>query len=178
MKKDGKGRQKMDDVLSIFIKKIISEDISEEIFEKYIDMFSRFLGYTNSDYKYNGTYLSQYAKDFISTTQMIKKKNEKYNEILKALIELEFQFKLLIDQVFLATFFDSKIEYGYITINKDNIISKKIELKITISFGNKEYIYCKEYDDFEDENLIGTIQRDIKKYIKHKNDGRTNDELA
>ena len=75
-----------DDVLNMFVEKIVSEDIDNEAFEQHIDMFSRFLSYTNSDYKYNGTYLGQYIDDFITTIHKLKMKNEKYNEIFMALV--------------------------------------------------------------------------------------------
>ena len=44
-----------DDVLNIFVHNLVSGDIDDETFEEYIDLFSKFLSYTNSDYKYNGT---------------------------------------------------------------------------------------------------------------------------
>lgn len=57
-----------DDILNSFIEKLVTENIDEDIFREHINVFSRFLGYSNSDYKYNATYLSQYIDDFLKTS--------------------------------------------------------------------------------------------------------------
>lgn len=168
-----------DDVLNRFIEKAVSENIDSGAFEQHIDMFSRFLSYTNSDYKYNGTYLSQYIDDYIKTMQILKRKNEKYNEIFMALIGLGYKFELLIDQVFFAIFsLNSEIQREYVGLIKEKITSQKIELRMTLISGEKEYIFRKEYSDFEDEKLIKDIQNDIKKYTRAKKIRRSNDEIA
>lgn len=168
-----------DDVLNMFIENIVSEDIDTEVFEQHIDMFSRFLSYTNADYKYNGTYLAQYIEDFITTIQKLKIKNEKYNEIFMTLIGLGYKFEVLIDQVFFASFFlKSEIKCEYIGLIKEKIMSKKIELRMTLISDDKEYVFCKEYSDFEDEKLLENIRKDIRKYIRVKKIKRSNDEIA
>ena len=168
-----------DDVLNMFVEKIVSEDIDNEAFEQHIDMFSRFLSYTNSDYKYNGTYLGQYIDDFITTIHKLKMKNEKYNEIFMALVGLGYGFEVLIDQVFFASFsLRTEIEREYIGLIKEKIMSKKIEMRITLISDEKEYVFCKEYSDFEDEKLIENIRKDIKKYIRVKKIRRSNDAIA
>jgi len=168
-----------DDVLNMFVEKIVSEDIDNEAFEQHIDMFSRFLSYTNSDYKYNGTYLGQYIDDFITTIHKLKMKNEKYNEIFMALVGLGYGFEVIIDQVFLASFsLKAEIEREYIGLVKEKIMSNKLEMRITLVSDEKEYIFCKEYSDFEDEKLIENIRKDIKKYIRVKKIRRSNDALA
>ncbi len=168
-----------DDVLNKFVEKIVSEDIDNEVFEQHIDMFSRFLSYTNPDYKYNGTYLGQYIDDFIATMHKIKLKNEKYNEIFMALIGLGYKFEVLIDQVFFASFsLTTEVERKYIGLTKDKIMSEKLELRITLILDEKEYVFCKEYSDFKDEKLIENIRKDIKKYLKIKKFRRLNDAIA
>lgn len=168
-----------DDVLNMFVEKIVSEDIDNEAFEQHIDMFSRFLSYTNSDYKYNGTYLGQYIDDFITTIHKLKMKNEKYNEIFMALVGLGYGFEVIIDQVFWASFsLKAEIEREYIGLVKEKIMSNKLEMRITLVSDEKEYIFCKEYSDFEDEKLIENIRKDIKKYIRVKKIRRSNDALA
>lgn len=168
-----------DDVLNMFIENIVSEDIDTEAFEQHIDMFSRFLSYTNTDYKYNGTYLAQYIEDFITTIQKLKMKNEKYNEIFMTLIGLGYKFEVLIDQVFFASFsLKSEIECEYIGLIKEKIMSKKIELRMTLISDDKEYVFCKEYSDYEEEKLIENIRKDIRKYIRVKKIRRSNDEIA
>lgn len=69
-----------DEVLNKYIESLLQERIDVNEVELYIDMFSRFMGYTNPDYKYNGTYLSQYIEDFI---EFYRKINEKNKNILR-----------------------------------------------------------------------------------------------
>ena len=167
-----------DDVLNMFVEKMVSEDIDNEAFKQHIDMFSRFLSYTNSDYKYNGTYLGQYTDDFITTVLKLKMKSEKYNEIFITLIELGYSFEVLIDQVFFASFSSkSEFEHEYIGLIKEKIMSKKIELRFTLILDGKEYIFCKEYSDFEDDKLVENIRKDFREYISVK-EMRSNDEIA
>ena len=47
-----------DEVLNKYIESLLQERIDVNEVELYIDMFSRFMGYTNPDYKYNGTWSS------------------------------------------------------------------------------------------------------------------------
>lgn len=155
-----------DEVLNGFVEKILEEEIDNEKFENYVNIFSRFLGYTNPDYKYNGTYLSRYITDFVQLHQMLKKKNEKYYEIFMTLIGLRQKMELLADQSFFATFLSkSEIERRYVGINKVKIKSQKIEIRIEIESENKEYVFCREYDDFEESGLAEKICNDVKKYI-------------
>ena len=86
-----------DEVLNKYIESLLQERIDVNEVELYIDMFSRFMGYTNPDYKYNGTYLSQYIEDFIEFYRKINEKNKKYIEISMALVNLKYDFELLID---------------------------------------------------------------------------------
>lgn len=167
-----------DDVLNGFVEGMLQEEIDNVEFERYIDMFSRFLGYTNPDYKYNGTYLEQYISDFMQVYQMLRNKNEKYHEIFMALIGLGHSFEFLADQSFFASFLlKPEIKREYISINKAKIISTKLEIKVKIESENKEYIFCKEYD-FEKSKLSEMIRNDVKKYIKMKKIRRTDNEAS
>lgn len=156
-----------DDVLNSFIDKLLKENIEKEKFEQYIDMFSRFLGYTNPDYKYNGTYLSQYVNDFMQVYQMLKKKNEKYHEIFMALIKIGKNFEIVIDQVFYGVFLKPEVKCEYSGINKIKIVSKTIEIRIKFESDENEYIFCKEYGDFEESELVDGICSYVKKIYKN-----------
>lgn len=89
-----------DDILNRFIEKLVTQNIDEDIFRENINVFSRFLGYSNSDYKYNATYLSQYIDDFLKMSHMLKRKDEIYNKIFDSLMALGYRFEILIDQVY------------------------------------------------------------------------------
>lgn len=168
-RKEGANYKMKDEVLNGFVKKILTESVSEQKFEEHIDMFSRFLGYVNPDYKYNGTYLSQYVADFISVNGWIKRKNQKYAEIVMRILDLGYDFSLLLDQVYYAhSLPKSDNEIYYIGINKDKIVNKKIEVKVTILLDGIEYAFCKEYGDYAKEGLAETICNDIEDYIELK----------
>lgn len=161
-----------DIVLNSFIDRLLSENIDEEKFRQYIDIFSRFLGYVNPDYKYNGTYLSQYVSDFENICRMLKKKNEKYYEVFMKLIGIGQEFELIIDRVFCAKFYSvSKIEREYVGIDKSKILSNSVEIRFKVEVEKNEYIFCKEYDNFEDR-LSERVCKDVKQFIKIKKDRR------
>ena len=158
-----------DEVLNTFIEKMVSEDINSQEFKMHIENFSRFLSYTNSDYKYNGTYLVQYIDDFIETIMMLKKKNEKYINIIGNLVTLGYNFEVLFDQVYFVRFLSKKqLEQEYIGLKKDKIMSKKIESRMTLFWEEKEYVFSKVYKALQDDRLIDNIRKDIKSYIKLK----------
>lgn len=168
-----------DEVLNIFIEGMLQEELDNEKFERYIDMFSRFLSYTNPKYKYNGTYLEQYVSDFIYVYQMLRNKNEKYHKVFKALISLGQNFELLIDQSYFALFsLNSEKKCEYIGINTTKIASSNIEIRVKLESENKEYIFCKEYEDIENSNLPEKIFSDIKKYVMMKKVRRAGNETS
>ena len=166
-----------DDVLNSFVDNLLTENIEDEKFKQYIDIFSRFLGFINPEYHYNGTYLSQYVDDFIQVYQVLRRKNKKYIAIYTKLISIGLYFDLIIDRVFCASFNStSEVEYHYIGIDKNKIASKSIEIRISFESDNKEYIFCKEYDDFEEGTLLETVYKDVKKFKSIKKLRRINNE--
>ena len=88
------------------------------------------------------------------------------------------KFELLIDNVYYASYscFED-IQQKYISLDKNKIMGKELELKITFSLNEKEYIYFKKYINFESKQLINEIVQDIKKYIKLKKIRSEYDEL-
>lgn len=168
-----------DDILGMFIDEMLSKEIDEVEFKQNIDLFSRFLSYCNSDYRYNGTYLCQYTDDFIKISEMLKRKHKKYKQIFSMINRLGYNYELLIDQMFWAGI-TSDSTYGnmYVGINKDKLANRQIELKITLMMDNMEYIFCKKYNDFEEKKLIQTIKKDVKSYITNKDIRRTKNGIA
>lgn len=161
--------------LNDFVNNILEENIEVEKFEQYIEIFSKFLGYTNTDYKYNVTYLSQNIDDFIQVFQMLKKKDKKYKEIFRMLINIGLNFELIADQVF---YINSNLEYYYVGINKTLIKSKTIEIRISFKANNEEYVFCKEYEDFENGKLPEIIREEVEKFIEIKEIRRLSDETS
>lgn len=154
-----------DKVLDGYVKKLLSEDIEEEKFKEYIDIFSKFLGYVNPDYKYNGTYLSQYVDDFQEVYRKLKEKKERYIEIYFKLSTLLQNYELIIDRVFYAVYyFPYKFGIEYIGIDKKRIVSPNCEVQITIKHQKNQYTFCKEYENFENA-LLERVCNDIEKFL-------------
>lgn len=161
-------------VMHDFIDQLVKGDINNESFVRYIDMFSKYLNYTNSSYKYNGTYLNQYVNEFIDIIQWLKNKVEIYKKILIEIGCLGSDYILLIDQVYYAHSFtkvdeegitSKEIDIQYVKIDKEKIMNKKIEVKTIIIREEEEYLIYKEYADYQDENLTKNICKDIKGHI-------------
>ena len=168
-----------DNVLNNYVDSLLNINIEDENFEQYIDIFSKFLGYVNSDYKYNGTYLSQYVFDFKQVCQKLRIKNERYQKVFHSVRLLLKEFELTMDKVFYGKCCyqkessKQKSEQRYIEINKDKIMNDSIEIQLILKNDEKEYLFCKEYDEPEND-LCKKICEDIKVFIDMKGLGGSN----
>lgn len=154
-----------DEVLNIYIQTLLTETIEEEKFERYIDMFSKFMGYTNKDYKYNGTYLGQYVAEFQQAYRALKKKNQIYDAVCLKLITLGKSFKMIVDGSYYVYFSSmDHIQREYIYFDKDKILSAKIEICV-IDASQEEYTFCKEYE-YLDEKLLEEVYKDVRDFRK------------
>lgn len=164
------------DIFEEFIDHFLKGDLDEDGFKQHIILFSKYLSYTNPDYKYNSTYLTQYINDFIDVREWLKKKMDCYTKILMELDLLRYQYTLFLDQFHYSYYLikekDGKTEEErntkYERIVKDKIARKTIEVKVTIILDNKDYMICKIYDNFEEKELEKTICKNIKEYIEMK----------
>ena len=167
-----------DEVLNSFIENLIAlinsidKKIDEEEFRNQIDLFSKFIGYTNSDYKYNGTYLKQFVDDFLQFIRKLKMRKDKYRAIWNALKSTGKNFELTIDRMFYARYplqVDEE-EYYYIAVNEDFLQQKEIEIRIKYKSVRNEYIFCKAYLEWGDkeENAIKNIREEFEKFVDTK----------
>lgn len=165
-----------DDVFKEFIDDFLKGDLDEDDFKQHIVLFSKFLSYTNPDYKYNSTYLTQYVNDFIEVREWLQKKINYYVKILMELDLLCYQYVLLLDQFYYSHYltreengkFVAERDIHYERIEKTKIAKKAIEVKVTIMLEDKEYMICKTYDDFEENELEKTVCKHIKEYVESK----------
>lgn len=165
-----------DEVFKEFIDDFLDKKFEEKDYKQHINLFSKFLSYTNSDYKYNSTYLTQFINDYINIREWLKKKMECYVKILMELDASRHQYILLLDQFHyshnLIKEKNGKVleerETHYEKIEKNKIMSKKIEVKVTIILDDKEYMISKVYDNFEEHELEKTIYKNIEDYIQSK----------
>lgn len=165
-----------DEVLNKYIESLLQEKIDVNEVELYIDMFSRFMGYTNPDYKYNGTYLIQYIEDFIEFYRKINEKNKKYIEISMALVNLKYDFELLIDQSFAVIKSSQGLRYEYIGLNRKKIITPGVDIRLVIKCDENEFIFSKQYKDMKDTKYAEIIWEDVKQYTDVKEKKETNNE--
>lgn len=155
--------------LDSFIRRLLETEINENELTLYVELFSKYLGYTNPSYKYNITYLNQYTEEFIRSCQNLKHKNEIYDRIYKILMcEIKMSFDLVIDNSYYAHFEGlenvdkSKAIYTRCDTNKIN--SNKYEIKLEIENKNEYYVFCRKYDS---EN-INFLVDDITLFLQEK----------
>ena len=164
-----------DDILNSYINNIKTEKISSNKFKKDIEMFSKFLAYTNPYYKYNSTYLVEFVDEFIVFIDRFKIKDKSYIQIDNMVKKLGYLYELNIDHTFFSySCIGEKqcdSESYYIDINKDKIISKMIEISICFMAEDEsgEYIFSKSYDINEYANLlVDKVKKDINEFIFNK----------
>lgn len=157
-----------DSVINSYVNSLLNAGIEEEKFDLYIDIFSQFLGYTNSNYKYNGTYLSQYIDDFKRTYYALINKKKLYDAIINKLVGIGRPFELILDDVYMCTFLAmDHIEIEFTNLNKNKIIGRFIEVKVNIEHMEEKYLFCKEYL-IADNQITDKIIKDVKTFIKMK----------
>ena len=127
-------------------------------------------------YKYNGTYLSQYIEDFIEFYRKINEKNKKYIEISMALVNLKYDFELLIDQSFAAIKSSQGLRYEYIGLNRKKIITPGVDIRLVIKCDENEFIFSKQYKDMKDTKYAEIIWEDVKQYTDVKEKKEANNE--
>lgn len=161
-----------DEILKKFMKDLLGIKIEKEKFSKEIEIFSKFLSYMNPNYNYNGTYLDQFVNDFCQFIEKLRKREEKYYEILKALKEIKKEYELTIDGMayIKITLKDEKQDFDFIGINKKFLEEKGIEIKIKYKKAENEYIFCKVYPEWKngDEKTVKIICKEVDQYIKTK----------
>lgn len=158
-----------DNFLDKYIDKLLKINIEDSNFDIYIDVFSKFLGYIDSDYKYNGTFLSQYIDEFKNVYKSLKYKNEIYNNIFNGLRGIGCSFKISLDRVFSAKYSisDDSEEKRYVEINKNKIISDVIEVCVWLVDNDEIYLFHKEYQA-KDNQLSLKVYKDVKQFMKSK----------
>lgn len=162
-------RNKMsDDVLNNYVKSLLAINFENDTFDQNIEVFSKFLGYTNVDYKYNGTYLSQYIAEFKQVCQSLKKKEEQYDKVWVELFKIGQEFEIYLDTSFYVKVDPpDKIERKYISFNKGKIISDTIEVRVVVDHNGNECEFCKEYKRLDDQ-LSARVYRDVQGFINKK----------
>lgn len=155
-----------DEALNLYIRSILEETLENDIFEKHINIFSKFLSYTNPHYKYNGTYLDKYINDFVCFRNALLAKEKKYKEIIIGLLnDVDQNLDILIDQSFCC---DATNIFHYVKIDKDKILSKSIEVKVKFDLDGISYVFCKDYSDFAETQLSMMICKDVNNYMVSK----------
>ena len=161
-------RKKKEEVLNGYVEMLLEEDIEEDKLRQHIEIFSRFLGYTNSDYKYNGTYLCQYVDEFIKVYHMLKVKHEKYLEIFMGLLKLGKEFVLTIDKMFYGEVsFSSGYVRKYVGFSVEDVARESLDISVVIEISGSNLLFHKEYEKYENE-ISKQVCDDVKKYWKRK----------
>ena len=152
-----------DDILiDSYMKSLINIDINKEEFVQYMTLFSKYLSYTNPDYKYNGTYLNQYTDEFIKSCEELKYKNDIYNQIFLMLVKsIKIPFELTIDNSYyvyfdkIENFEKNKIVYKRYDTKKIN--NDKFEVKLKIDYKNDCFVFCKKFDHENINEIVNEV---------------------
>lgn len=149
-----------DNLVEDFINKILMTDFDNKRLELYIDVFSKFIGYTNDSYKYNIPYLNQYVEDFKDFRNKIIEKNKKYNEIVAYLNASDIKdYEVFIDNMYHIKRYKSKLEKEYFNVDKKYLMDAQIFLKIILKINSEECTFSKICLNIKDiDNLITEIK--------------------
>ena len=161
-----------------YITDLIKENINYADLEKYVDFFSRYIGYTNPDYKYNGTYLNQYIKEFEEVTEGLKKKSEVYDQIyikildilVKLKLKTEINVEIIIDKSYCAHIHSNPyFSYReYVLMDRTKILKEAIDFSVELTNINGDsYFYCKEYELCD--NLPEKIGKEVNRFLSNLN---------
>lgn len=161
-----------DNYFDSYIENLISTDIAYSDFKTLIELFSKFIAFTNPDYKYNGTYLQEYVNDFCDVIEKLKKKNDIYSAISSEikLIDIVCDYELYIDNTYQYTITNNydlsrlRSEKGYYAFDSEKIKSDNIEITLYLKMGNgKKYLFSRKYN-LSEENYIEKIKDDVSEF--------------
>lgn len=160
-----------DNGLNAYVVKLLETDIDCESFENHIQLLSIFIAHTNLDYRYNGTYLSNYIEEIREVRDALQGKHGKYSLIFEDLCSLHQEFEVEMDNTYGGSYKigkrTKKGKGGYIGINKEKIKSQNIEISIRFLRNDKVFLHYKKYNA-ENCNLRLDIIGDAKKFIEKK----------
>lgn len=154
-----------------------TDDITPPIIIKYsdfktlIEIFSKFIAFTNPDYKYNGTYLQEYVNDFCDVIEKLKKKNNIYLSILRKInsIIIIGDLEINIDNTYKFKNSQTLIprEHGYYALDIEKIKNNDVEISIYLRNNNgRTYLLSQKYN-LSDENFIEKIKDDVSKFYNN-----------
>ena len=141
-----RGIEVKDEVLNSFVDKLLNNTVLYDKFPIEIDLFSKFLSYTNPDYKYNSTYLGQYVNDFLQVCQMLQKKDKMYHDFSET----------------------KKSGSEYTSINISRILGEEVEIRVKYISNDNEHIFCKVYGDYKKAGIAQEIREDLERFVSMK----------
>lgn len=164
-----------DNILNEFVNNLLCQELDEEILVQNIELFSKFLSYSNPNYKYNSTYLEQYICGFINLKNMLGKKNKLYQKIVFNLNRMNEPFEIIIDRSYFASYDLGKEASCYIGLDICKITTITVDVRVEFLVNNGECVFRKEYDNCENEELVQNICNDIMEYKKRQLRGTENE---
>ena len=153
-----------DNYFDSYIENLISTDIAYSDFKTHTELFSKFIAFTNPDYKYNGTYLQEYVNDFCDVIEKLKKKNNIYSAISSKIKFINrIDYELYMDNSYQYTITKEydlsrrRLEEGYYAFDSEKIKSDNIEITLYLKISNgKKYLFSRKYN-LSEENYIEKI---------------------
>ncbi|NFT93582.1 hypothetical protein FDF86_14545 [Clostridium botulinum] len=151
-----------------FLEFLLTNNLSEDEIRGIIRNYSYFVYIISDNYNYNVTYLESYCSDLNRLKQIVKEKNNTFNQLVNVTLELidismSDNFNIIMDDFWQyqnnEIFHSGKVDFK-------KLLNRKIHIECKYSFNNISKIYYEEYifDDSE-------IKRKLTEFIKSINKG-------
>lgn len=150
-----------------FIFNLMNINFEQELVEKNINLFSKYISYINENYYYNPTYLSKFTAEYKTICENIKIRHEKV--YIPIVDRIKAENKLLSKDIciLLDGIFEVKNGKGeFRKFNKDVFFSE--ELVISFEKTSDSYRFVKKFGVMEsngDKKDVSVNTNDILAYI-------------
>lgn len=138
--------------------------INEDNFYKEIDLYSRYLSYTNSSYQYNETYLKSFCNEFLEFKKYVQVKKCIFDKIISIVWGKNFDISIGLDDLWqYKYFYNNGNQYDNYEINKNTDIKKfcseDIYLKCIVNNKKSKFIFMKNINLFNSKDLKDLLKQ-------------------
>ena len=162
-----------------YVTEIAKLDLNYEKFKKQIQLFSQYLSYSNKDYLYNETYLSNFCMDFINYIKYIKKKSPIFAKIVNKIVDYSeiMDIQLSMDQYWIY-----HSQKGSLKVNKNidlnEVCKDKVLIRVMILYNNDRHLFIKEYKLKKQKDFLDKVVTEIWNEILQWIEGINNDKFT
>lgn len=155
-----------------FLESLLSTQLDSEVFVDQINLFSRYLVYTNPGYYYNETYLPNFCSEFIKFQNFVKNKNSIFEGIKNKIHPLskDLNLRYVMDQFLEYSFKDDDLKINP-PIDLIQICTNKVTIKGLLDYEDREHLFLRTYSvDIENkvlqQEVIKKVSDELMKWIE------------